>query len=722
MIKATKLLRWNRWDIIAKHYYAYLYNIYSGKPPKWIIDLYEDHINVLNGGIEKTTQFQLQTKYTSKQFLADFNALIDNITVNGFNTEHPIPLSKNDAILNGGHRIAISANYNLKIPTTNIDEYAIVEFKSECFQDRKKHQKFLPSAGQDVKNNLEVWQNDLIALNLLTIKSNFRICIFFDNINYEKLTSQIKSYFHETKVSVVYTKTIKLSPSGIYKLTQHLYCNDSFVNVNWKTNQIYKITPDTKIFRSTVVIIHSDTPTILDKYSKSGGKYKTRLRDILGNHHQVHITDNDDDTMIVGRLLLHQPSINFINNASINTYDQINEQLESYKQQINALYKSYNKEKQEKENMNQILNKKQFQDLFAITSSYVLGLYGIRKNNDIDFVYSNYTLSRELDDQLKPLSHNPYLEYYPDTINNMIYDPKNYFYYMGVKCLNLDIILKMKQKRNEIPKDINDVKLIQNFQKFSSLKHDVTIITTTHIIPSAPSTDIIQQMLESLHRYVEGSRYVKHLIFVDMKLTKKQNKVSKKYIKNLEALGKIYPNIYIIPIPNSGLKANYINGIKLCKTPYLYFIEHDWIFLENIPTSRFVEIMNQHNDVNYIKMSKRNNMEIGGWDKMLFKDERFNDIVKVNAWTNHPHIVRLKKWKDTWLKIINPNTKAEKSDGVEEVMYKQYHREAITNGLDITINRWGCYNWLSNTGNSPINHLDGSLNYTGEEIAGHPNN
>ena len=110
-------------------------------------------------------------------------------------------------------------------------------------------------------------------------------------------------FFQETKINLVYTKKIKLTMSGIYKLTQHLYHRDDFVNVNWKTNQIYNILPDKNNYKSTIIIINSDNQTILDKYSKSGGEYKTKLRQLMGNHHQVHVTDNEEDTIIIGRLL-----------------------------------------------------------------------------------------------------------------------------------------------------------------------------------------------------------------------------------------------------------------------------------------------------------------------------------------------------------------------------------------------------------------------------------
>ena len=58
---------------------------------------------------------------------------------------------------------------------------------------------------------------------------------------------------------------------------------------------------------------------------------------------------------------------------------------------------------------------------------------------------------------------------YPQHLLNIIYDPNNYFYFHGLKCCNLDIVYGFKKKRNEIPKDINDIELINKFNKLNNL-------------------------------------------------------------------------------------------------------------------------------------------------------------------------------------------------------------------------------------------------------------
>lgn len=713
-IKPTQLLPWNRWDIIIKYHYVYIYLLYLGKPPKWIIELYNDHILVLNGGYEEKTVFQSESKNSVEQFITDFDKLIENIKNNGFNIQYPIPITHKGTILNGGHRIAISLALDLNIPIHTINDNISLSFPSFGFQNRDKYEHIMPKIkNTSAKTSLMEWQNDLVALNLIITQPNYRIIVFFDNDNYKTHKKDIHTFLQDNKTNIVYVKSIILSQSGIYKLTQHLYHTEKHVNVNWKTNQIYPAKKNK--YKSTIMIIHSKDNKIIDFLSKSGGQLKSDMRQIIGGHHKLHITDNDFDTKMIGKLVFHQPSIDFINIASVNNSNTMITQLNSYKNYIQGIYKIYNKLNESRQDtiLNQSLE--QFQDMFCVSSSYILALYGIRKNLDVDFIYDNTFLPVVLNDKIFNVSHNKYSSNYPQSIKNLIHDPNNYFYFLGVKCLKLDIIKQMKIKRYEQPKDVSDIQLIQEYQKFSHLKHLVTIITVTHILPSAPSIEIIQKMLNSLHQNVEGAKYLTHMIFVDSCPSNPNNDT---YINNLLELKDQYNNLYIINIPNSGLKSNYINGIKLTNTPYLYFIEHDWIFNEVIPTDRFVNIMQKYSDVNYIKLSKRDNEETGGWDKTLTVDNRFDDLIKTDSWTNHPHIVRKDKWVKDWINIINPNQKNEKSYGVEEVLYKHYQADINKTNFDKAHRKWGCYNWLSITGKSPIKHIDGSLHYIGNELDG----
>ena len=84
---------------------------------------------------------------------------------------------------------------------------------------------------------------------------------------------------------------------------------------------------------------------------------------------------------------------------------------------------------------------------------------GCRKINDIDFHYAkNYTKLPKYPENIQ--DHSSQIKYYLNNVDDLIYDPRNYFWYMGLKFCSPKIIYKMKLNRGEF-KDLIDAKDIQ---------------------------------------------------------------------------------------------------------------------------------------------------------------------------------------------------------------------------------------------------------------------
>ena len=133
------------------------------------------------------------------------------------------------------------------------------------------------------------------------------------------------------------------------------------------------------------------------------------------------------------RSLFNENSIHFLNNAR-------------YSENFRRMFKYFE-------------NLPKNNDNFCLTASIVLASYGLREAKDIDYLY----LEKELEDCNKELvsSHNQYIElYYPDDLQELILNPKNYFFFNGIKFLTLKNVHLMKQKRNE-EKDLVDLNLIE---------------------------------------------------------------------------------------------------------------------------------------------------------------------------------------------------------------------------------------------------------------------
>lgn len=96
-----------RYDVFIKYYYvqAYLEN----KNYKLAQNMYLEHIKSFNNFIEPDGK-----KKGKKEFIENFNTLINDIKINGIN-KTIIPITKNGEIIDGAHRLAIALYLNIKI-------------------------------------------------------------------------------------------------------------------------------------------------------------------------------------------------------------------------------------------------------------------------------------------------------------------------------------------------------------------------------------------------------------------------------------------------------------------------------------------------------------------------------------------------------------------------------------------------------------------------------
>ena len=116
------------------------------------------------------------------------------------------------------------------------------------------------------------------------------------------------------------------------------------------------------------------------------------------------------------------------------------------------------------------------------------------------------------------------------------------------------------------------------------LKDKLTIVITTHILPTAPKTDVIEATINSIRKNFKNISDCNFVIYCDSKI---DNLNYKGYINNLQKID----NVQVLDVPHdgfpySGLQNNYISSIKNCQTPFVLCCEHDWFFLREIDTPR----------------------------------------------------------------------------------------------------------------------------------------
>lgn len=164
---------------------------------------------------------------------------------------------------------------------------------------------------------------------------------------------------------------------------------------------------------------------------------KKKIRKVCNiGHSSIHITDTKEEVLRISELIFNNNGIHFLNYANPYKYHKSNIK------NIDNVLKYFEKNKIK-------------QDDILIDSSMLLSLYGLRKNEDIDFLTNKKITSP--DEALD--AHDSVLKYHAVEKNELIYNSRYYFIYNNIKFVSFDQLFKMKSNRGE-EKDIKDCEMM----------------------------------------------------------------------------------------------------------------------------------------------------------------------------------------------------------------------------------------------------------------------
>ena len=403
-----------RFDLGAKYFYVKckLNNINT----LFYKELYHQHMITFNNCIEKNSH-----KNKIEYFFSEFDNLINNMQKYGFNIKYPIPLGNNNVIINGSHRLITSKVLNIKPSITNEDKNAY-EYDYDFFINRNKYSsKFI---------NLNTEYADFIALNnleLLKENNNVRAIIIYPVANKLNKTKEIESILRKNG-AIMYKKNIHLTEKGVKNLIIELYRGEKWIGGLFPKND------NNAKFKECYI----DYPIIYYMYYFNDPTQdiiiKEKIRNLFNlKKNSIHITDDYIDTFRVSTALLNHNSIKFLNYGT-NIISENSKNL-----LIKYFYNINNNEN------------------YIVTSSIILELFDLRQAKDLDYIHL-YDNKLNIDN-ISPHTEK-WLNYYPITKDELIYNPDNYFYLNGHKFISLNILKLMKDNRKET-KDISDLDLIK---------------------------------------------------------------------------------------------------------------------------------------------------------------------------------------------------------------------------------------------------------------------
>lgn len=417
-IDAKELVTPHRLDLIAKILYAEALD--KGRNLKYARGLYTRIIEACTNGMFIESG-QEKSKKCFQDYDNTFKQLMHDVQQQGLDaSKSVVPVSEEGIIMDGSHRVALSAYYNRKVP--------IVRFSLSY-----------PSMGAAFFSKRLLPQEDI---ELLLI----RLCEWCRNIYCACLWPAAKGN-EQRKLALnmiagagnsLYVKEITISYNGLKNLIPQIYVSkswaggieDRFFSSLPKVDAVYG--PE----KLTVCLFTcADLEQVIN--------LKNDIRKIFNiAENSIHITDYPEETLSLVKILLNDNSIDFLNKANPFKYKELNQNLSFFKEKVKASGFDI--------------------DDFVIDSSAVMGLYGIRQPSDIDYLT---ILSREQLDALDKNifgNHEQELRWHESCKDELIYDPQNFFVYFDLKFVTLNVLRSFKAKRGE-PKDKLDVESIDAY-------------------------------------------------------------------------------------------------------------------------------------------------------------------------------------------------------------------------------------------------------------------
>lgn len=414
--ETNDLLNFRRFDIASKIIFAkhYLKNGNSSFPKQ----VYLENLKVWNNFKEKSP-----VKNGPQDFLKSFKDTIESIKDNGFLSGSEIPLLNNSPI-NGAHRVAASIALNKKVltrPGNSSEGQYMCDYN--YFMNKRN---FVPTG-------LKQYFADEMALEFCKNKNNlYCVCLFPSHQQpIEKIIELIKN----TR-GVIYKKNIRLSNYGKINFMHNLYLGEHWLGT--KEGGLPGAKEKAKLCFSqgsevVVVLIEEDEPENLIHL-------KEDIRKVCRvGKHSVHINDTQNETWRIASSVFNKNSLHLLNNRDpFSNTEKFDNFFNRYTNLVGM----------------------RLSENYCIDSSAVLSVYGLRDCRDLDYIHFDGLRlgDKEID------CHNSELHHYTVDKDDILFDPKNHFYFCGYKFASLQVVYEMKSKRNE-EKDRVDIKLINKIKQ-----------------------------------------------------------------------------------------------------------------------------------------------------------------------------------------------------------------------------------------------------------------
>lgn len=417
-------MRQSRFDLIYKYLYA------KNMDNSFIRNAYIESIYAFNNFNEYEWKdgAQLRVKSSCYDFLTQFDSMIHRFSHDNIQGgQISVPVSSNNYLLNGAHRLSILASLQKDVEVIVDNQNNMRNgWEYDFFKNQGMPQSIMDfGALEFVKMN--PYSHIINLFPLADIKYDYQVeeilnrngFIYYKktipNITYNAMVNLKKMHYSE---SGSYERWVGSDSDKFSGAQNHAKCSLG----NGGSLRVY-------------VFVCEDKNKLRDIKHEIRGIYN------LGNY-TVHINDTHTSDIELAQTYFNENSLHLINHLRYEQDDcELNCKIIEFKKRIHDINGNL--------------------DDFILVGSVPLNAYGIRKSRDFDFLAKDMEKGNKISDKMFSM-HDSQLKYYPTDKRQMIENPKYHSFYKGVKILSLDTLLQMKQARNEQPKDVNDSNLIRS--------------------------------------------------------------------------------------------------------------------------------------------------------------------------------------------------------------------------------------------------------------------
>lgn len=423
-INARELLSPNRFDVYAK--LLYIDHKVKGVDISYAMNVYKKHIDVITG--YTFSEYGQPNKDSFEKYVECFNKLIDTFQKGGYDPSLSlIPVDADYVPIDGSHRVSCAVYFNQKIRVVKFVDYRRSAFSSQWFKEHHLLETIQNSISLEFCN----WHSDI-----------YMACLWPNGCKMKKQREEALQLL-EQNFPIVSICRHDLGQNGLRNLLIQVYGFMSWTgNANNHFSGVYHKLNEISTANNSVVDFILFQASNLDKVLK----VKDQIRDIFKiDKGAIHITDNTNETVQIANLIYNQNSIHHLKYACPDKF------LHSYNMCMD--FKSL------------LLNNGYDLSHYIIDSSSVMAMYGIREAGDLDYLTIETDDKKQLLHSIKQGSmecNDKFLIYHGIPVEDMVFNPQNYFVFNELRFLSLERIKIFKRNKAE-EKDLLDIRLINSF-------------------------------------------------------------------------------------------------------------------------------------------------------------------------------------------------------------------------------------------------------------------